>query len=75
MKAIPGHTYKHFKGKEYLVLEIAHDSETLEEVVVYKALYASPEFGKDSVWVRPRNMFEEQIERRGKSIQRFTDIS
>ncbi len=58
--------YRHFKGGEYEVIGIARDSETLEEVVVYRALY-----GNEELWVRPRSNFEEIIERDGKKIRRF----
>lgn len=75
MKAVVGHRYQHFKGREYTVLALARDSETLEEVVVYEANYTSPEFGDRSVWVRPRPMFEEQIVREGETRERFTDIT
>ena len=50
--------YRHFKGNEYEVLFVAKHSETLEEMVVYRALY-----GEGSVWVRPAAMWEEEIER------------
>ena len=52
--------YRHYKGKLYEVLGVAHHSETLEELVVYKALYKT-KFGVDSLWVRPRKMFEEKV--------------
>jgi len=58
--------YKHFKGKEYEVICVAKHSETLEEVVVYKALY-----GKGQIWVRPIKMFMEKVEIDGKKIPRF----
>lgn len=61
--------YRHFKGKEYEVLGIAKHSETEEEMVVYRQLYG--EFG---LWVRPASMWEEIIERDGKTYQRFTYI-
>lgn len=61
--------YRHFKGNEYEVIGIAKDSETLEEMVVYKALY-----GQGEMWVRPKNMFEEVIEKEGKKIRRFEPI-
>jgi len=65
-KVIIGGVYKHFKGKEYKVLAIAKHSETLEDVVVYQALY---DVGQ--VWVRPLDMFLEEIEKDGKIIKRF----
>lgn len=63
--------YRHFKGKMYEVLGIARDSETLEELVVYKALYDSVEFGKNALWVRPKAMFLETVEKAGKRVARF----
>jgi hypothetical protein len=60
--------YKHYKGKEYEVLGIARHSETLEELVVYKALY-QPE--GENLWVRPMKMFTEEIEVEGKKMPRF----
>lgn len=65
----PNTKYKHFKGKEYLVLHIAKHSETLEEMVVYQALY-----GEYGIWVRPLDMFLEKIEREGNVINRFEEI-
>lgn len=59
--------YRHFKGNMYQVLYIARHSETLEEMVVYKALY-----GDGGVWVRPASMWDEEIERGGKTFRRFT---
>ena len=61
--------YRHFKGNEYEVLEIAKHSETLEEYVVYRALY-----GEHGVWVRPASMWNEVIERDGKRMKRFEKI-
>ena len=66
---IPLGRYRHFKGKEYEVLYIAKHSETLEDMVVYKALY-----GEGGVWVRPLSMWNETVERDGKCFQRFTFI-
>ena len=65
-KVIISGVYKHFKGNEYKVLEIAKNSETLEDMVVYKALY-----GDGQVWVRPLKMFMETVEKDGKFIKRF----
>ena len=61
--------YRHFKGREYEVLYLAHHSETQEEMVVYRALYG--DFG---IWVRPASMWLETVERDGKTYQRFTKI-
>jgi len=61
--------YRHFKGNEYRVLSLARHSETLEEMVVYQALYG--DFG---IWVRPASMWNETVEREGKAFPRFTYI-
>jgi hypothetical protein len=63
--------YKHYKGKEYNVVAIATHSETLEEMVVYEALYEIQEKGMNSLWVRPKKMFEETIEVNGLIMNRF----
>jgi len=59
--------YFHFKGNEYEVIETATHSETLEEMVVYRALY-----GEHKTWVRPASMWNEIIEHNGKRVKRFT---
>lgn len=61
--------YRHFKGNEYEVIALAHHSETLEEMVVYKALY-----GEQEVWVRPISMWNETVIRNGQETKRFTYI-
>lgn len=61
--------YRHFKDNEYEVIAIAKHSETLEEMVVYKALY-----GDGDIWVRPAKMWDEAIERDGKTFKRFEYI-
>ena len=65
---LPGR-YRHFKGNEYEVIGTARHSETLEEMVVYRALY-----GDGALWVRPAAMWNETVERDGKKMQRFTYI-
>ncbi len=65
----PGSKYRHFKGKEYLVLYQAKHSETLEDMVVYQALY-----GERGIWVRPLLMFLEKVEVNGKMVERFLEI-
>ena len=59
--------WRHFKGNRYEVLGIALHSETLEPMVVYRALN-----GEYRVWVRPASMWLETVERDGKVYQRFT---
>jgi len=67
--------YKHFKGKLYRVLGVARHSENpAEELVVYQALYDSKEFGENALWVRPKKIFLETVERDDKVIKRFTPI-
>lgn len=61
--------YRHFKGNVYLVIGVAKHSETLEEMVVYRALY-----GDGGLWVRPSSMWDETIERDGKRFKRFEYI-
>lgn len=61
--------YRHFKGGEYRVFCMARHSETGEEMVVYQALY-----GERGIWVRPASMWNETVERDGKTFQRFTYI-
>ena len=69
MESIKPGRYRHFKGKEYEVLGVARHSETEEEMVVYRALYG--DFG---LWVRPVSMWNETVERDGKTFRRFTYI-
>ncbi len=66
--------YQHFKGSLYEVIGVAHHSEMLEELVVYKALYDSEEFGPNSLWVRPKKMFMENVVIDGKKMSRFRYI-
>lgn len=64
-----GAKYRHFKGNDYLVLNIAKHSETLEDYVVYQALY-----GDKGIWVRPMSMFEEMVEVNGMPVSRFKRV-
>lgn len=73
LPAIPVHPagprpgrFRHYKGKDYLVLGVARHSESEEEVVVYRLLY-----GDFSLWVRPRSMFLETVEHNGSRVPRF----
>ncbi len=58
--------YRHFKGNEYEVIGVARHSESLEEMVVYKALY-----GEGGLWVRPASMWNEVVIHNGKEVKRF----
>lgn len=61
--------YCHYKGKEYEVIGLAKHSETLEDLVVYRALY-----GEGGMWVRPLKMFEEKVVADGAEVPRFKFI-
>ena len=61
--------YEHYKGGQYEVLGIAKHSETMEEFVVYKALY-----DEGKLWIRPLKMFMEEVEFGGKRVPRFKYI-
>ena len=69
METVKPGRYRHFKGNEYEVIAVAKHSETLEEMVVYRALY-----GDGGMWVRPASMWNETVERNGKIYRRFTPI-
>lgn len=61
--------YRHFKGNEYEVLGVARHSETLEDMVVYRALY-----GDGGLWVRPAAMWSETVEKDGYRGPRFVAV-
>lgn len=63
--------YKHFKGGMYRVIGVAKHSETLEDLVIYEALYDNPE---SKFWVRPLENFLGEAELDGKKISRFEYI-
>lgn len=66
MTTIKPGRYRHFKGNEYEVIGTARHSETLEELVVYRALY-----GDGGLWVRPAAMWSETVDRDGYRGPRF----
>lgn len=68
MEIKPG-LYRHFKGNMYRVICGAKHSETMEDMVVYQALY-----GDMGIWVRPAKMFYETVTRDGKTFPRFEFI-
>lgn len=61
--------YRHYKGNEYELIGVAKHSETLEELVVYRALY-----GNHDLWIRPLKMFLEEVEIDGRKTSRFVYI-
>ena len=65
---LPG-VYRHYKGNRYQVLYLAKHSETLEDMVVYQALY-----GEYGIWVRPASMWNETVDYQGKQVKRFMYI-
>lgn len=69
MEEIRPGRYRHFKGNEYEVLGVAKHTETMEPMVVYRALY-----GEGGLWVRPAAMWTEQVERDGYKGPRFVYI-
>jgi hypothetical protein len=74
MQKIKPGKYQHYKGRFYKVIGVARHSETLEELVVYMALYNSKKFGRNSLWVRPKKMFLEKVDINGKKVPRFKFI-
>lgn len=66
MEKIKPGKYKHYKGNEYMVIGSAKHSESLEEFVVYKALYSD-----NQLWIRPIAMFFEKVNKDGIELPRF----
>ena len=69
MRTIPLGVYRHYKGNHYEIFGFAKHSETLEDMVMYKALY-----GEGGTWVRPLSMLENLIDVDGKTVKRFEYI-
>jgi hypothetical protein len=63
--------YRHYKGNYYEVIGVARDSETMRELVVYRALYDSSRFGSGSLWIRPLENFNQNVFINGKVQCRF----
>ena len=63
--------YKHYKGNIYEVIGVAKHSETIEDMVVYKATYQAE---GQNLWVRPLKLFLETIIINGQSVKRFEKI-
>lgn len=70
-----GKVYKHYSGKLYKVIAIAHDSEDPELLrVVYQGLYDDPVFGENPIWSRVYDMFVENVVIDGVIKQRFEEV-
>ena len=69
MNAIPLGVYRHYKGNPYEVIGFAKHSESLEDMVIYKALY-----GDGGTWVRPLSMWDNPVEVDGATVRRFAFI-
>ena len=69
VQSIPCGRYRHFKGNEYEVIGIARHSETEEPMIVYRALY-----GEGGLWTRPASMWNETVQRDGKTYRRFMPV-
>jgi len=63
--------YLHYKNKYYEVIGVVRHSETCEELVLYKALFTCEQYGDQQLWVRPRDMFFENITHNGQIVPRF----
>ncbi len=70
---LPGR-YRHYKGQEYRVIGVGLHTETLEPMVLYQALYSSPDFGNNALWARPLSMFIESVHYENVSVPRFVYI-
>lgn len=65
---VPGAIYQHYKGKHYRVIGVGKHSESLEDVVLYEALYDNP-LGR--LWCRPAVMWSQLVEVDGSKVPRF----
>ena len=63
--------YKHYKGHKYEVIAIGKEEESLEEYVVYKALYKAPDAPYGQIWIRKKEIFEEEVIVNNKKVKRF----
>ncbi len=72
LEILPGQIWCHYKSpnKRYEIVEIGKDSETLEEIIVYKALYQG-EFKFGQIWCRKKKEFLETIEKNSEKMPRF----
>ncbi len=66
--------YRHYKGNLYEVIGVGRHSETMEVLVVYKAMYATEVYEEGALWIRPLSMFTETVVADGKEVPRFEYI-
>lgn len=69
LPALPPGRYRHYKGNDYEVIAVVRHSETLETLVLYRALY-----GEGGLWVRPYAMFVEDVIVDGRPVRRFAPV-
>jgi hypothetical protein len=69
MSSLTPGRYRHYKGREYIVVGVARHSETDEALVVYRQ-----DYGDGRLWVRPLSMFQETVEQDGQTVPRFTFV-
>lgn len=74
MEIHPG-LYKHFKGNQYRVIGTGRHSESLDELVIYRALYHSADHGAHALWVRPKEMFFDEVKKPEYTGARFVLVS
>ncbi len=73
-KVPSGALFEHYEGKKYKILSVGRHTETLEMCVVYEALYDSKEFGDHAIWIRPLEMFLENVIVNGEQKPRFKSL-
>ena len=69
MELKPWQIWKHYKGNDYKIIILGRHSETAEDMVVYEQMHS----GK--IYIRPMNLFFNDVEYEGETVPRFTFIS
>ncbi|HYF98410.1 MAG TPA: DUF1653 domain-containing protein [Coxiellaceae bacterium] len=71
-----GRRYQHYRNQQlYRIIGLARHSETLEEMVIYQALYDCEKFGSNTIWARPKSLFLETVLYDGKMVSRFAEVT
>ena len=71
-----GRCYQHYRNQQlYRVVGLARHSETLEEMVIYQALYDCEKFGSNVIWTRPKKLFLKEVFHDGKITPRFQEVT